>query len=437
MTPSPARSASTLTATDVRTAEPTLRGLRAAFWFGGFNGVTWMIALGTPMVLLAQHLGASALQVGLASSFQFLLLPVQILATATLPRFGFKRQMVGAWVTRAVFLLIPLGLAWASFDHPAPWMPDLLVASLFGFCFCRAVGMAAHMPWMAVIVPVALRGRFFATDGQVTSTVGVATLLAAATLFASVEPHAAFPLAYGAALTSGLLAAACLTRLPRADAPAAPPLRAMGRRAWDLCTQPGRFRQYLVVAVTGAIVTPSFGPFTAYYLKVERGLASSEIMLFTAAQFAGSIVGASLLRHRLDRFPIRRFFQVSVAVIAVVDLFWLLVLNGVEVLGPWLGVSYFLFGCGIGMANIAHFTFLPELATDQERPINLAIFTATHGLFTGLTPILWGAVLKGGGSTPSMNLAGFHTFFVAALTVCALLLALYSRLPELRPSVPR
>ena len=45
-----------------------LRPYFAGFWFGGFNGLTWMIGLGTPLVLLAQQLGATTFQVGLASS---------------------------------------------------------------------------------------------------------------------------------------------------------------------------------------------------------------------------------------------------------------------------------------------------------------------------------------------------------------------------------
>ena len=81
----------------------SLRRFRAGYWFGGFNGLTWMMGLGTPMVLLTEQLGGSAFQVGLASSFVLLLFPVQVLATAALPRFGYQRQMVLAWAARALF----------------------------------------------------------------------------------------------------------------------------------------------------------------------------------------------------------------------------------------------------------------------------------------------------------------------------------------------
>lgn len=413
-----------------------LAPFRPAFWFGGFNGLTWMISLGTPMVLLAQHLGASTFQVGLATSFLFLLLPIQVVATAGLPRFGFKRQMVAAWLTRSFFLLVPLGLVWTDFDEPAPWMPAALVASVFGFCLCRAVGTAAHLPWMSVIVPLSLRGRFFATEQAITSIVGVATLLSCSALFATLPGHAAFTIVYLAALAGALLAVWNLTRLPPAPAPAAPPLRRMWGRAVDLCSSRGPFRQYLLLKGGGAVVISSVAPFTVYYLKSTGDVSSSEIMLFTAATFGGQIFGTGTLRHLLDRYPLRRFFQVSSGLVSLVMVFWLALLNGADGLLPWLGVSYFTFGMGIGMLNVTHFTYLPELAEESERPITMAIFTAAHGIFSGVAPMLWGLLLRESGPTASLNVERFVLFFAVGLGMSVLLLFLFTRLPDRRSTLP-
>ena len=49
--------------------------------------------------------------------------------------------------------------------------------------------------------------------------------------------------------------------------------------------------------LTGSIVTSSFGAFTVYYLKSASALPSSQIMLFTAAQFGGQIAGTAGIRH--------------------------------------------------------------------------------------------------------------------------------------------
>ena len=92
-------------------SDPELYPYRSGLLFGFFNALVWQIAIGTPMVLFAERLGASSLQVGLAYSFVFLLTPLQVLATALLPRYGIKRLTMRGWAARSLFLVCPLGLA--------------------------------------------------------------------------------------------------------------------------------------------------------------------------------------------------------------------------------------------------------------------------------------------------------------------------------------
>jgi hypothetical protein len=409
----------------------SLRPFRAGLAFGAFNGLTWMIALGTPMVLLAEQLGANAFQVGLASSFLFLVMPIQVLATASLARLGYQRQMVLGWGVRALFLLVPLGLALRAPEPPAAWMADLFVASVAGFCFFRAFGVAAHIPWMAAILPVGIRGRFFATDSALTSSVGVGTLLLCATLFSRLPPWRAFGIVYGLALAGSALAIASLVRLPSPPPPAPVPVRQLPRVARQLYTQPGPFRLYLGLSLLAWSATSSIAPFTAYYLKVEAGLSEGRILTFTAAQLAGQIAGGASIRRAIDRIPLRRFFQLAAGVFAAVALFWLAHLTGAGLL-RWIPLAYFGLGVALGVSNAAHFTLLPELSEVERRPLSIAVFTSTLGLLAGLAPIVWGLVLKQGGAEPGLVLPRFAGFFAFAAGVNALLVLLYRRLPETR-----
>ena len=97
----------------------------------------------------------------------------------------------------------------------------------------------------------------------------------------------------------------------------------MAGRAWQLCLRPGRFRHYLALMLTGSIVTSSFAAFTIYYLKAVHSVPSSRLMLFTAAQFGGQIVGTWSIRHLIDAIPLPRFFQIAVTLTGIVDLFWI------------------------------------------------------------------------------------------------------------------
>ena len=421
------------------------RGLRpyyAGFWFGGFNGLTWMIGLGTPMVLLAEKLGATAFQIGLTSSFLFLLLPVQLLAITLLRRLGFKRQMVIGWLLRALFLGVPLALAWAAPSTPRPWMASALVASIFGFCFFRAFGAVAHIPWFSGFLPASLRGRFFTTDHAITSVVGVITLLSSAALFESFPGYGAFRILYGVALAGSLAAVWNLTRLPDGNAPEAVPLASLGGEARRLCLRPGLFRHYLGLSLLGSVVMYSFAAFTVYYLKSEREFSASSIMLFSAAQFAGQIVGTSSIRHRIDRLPIGRFFQLASLLFAAVDVFWLalvsgrILVTGTNVTFVALAASYFAFGAAAAIWNSTHFTYLPELSSEDKRPTAVAIYTAVQGVFAGLAPIAWGVLLKQDGGELGIDAPIFMLYFATGLGLSLALIVLYARLPETRAGIP-
>ena len=412
----------------------SLRPFRAGLFFAGANGITWMVGIGSPMVLMAEKLGADASQIGLASAFVFLVLPVQVLATSTLSRLGYRRQMVLGWGVRALFLAVPLGLALHAPEEPADWMPRLFVASVFCFCFFRAFGVAAHVPWLAQILPVLLRGRFFATEGLVTSLVGVATLLLSSALFARLEGYPAFAWMYALALVGAALAIASLRHLPDAPAPGPIPIRSLHREARRLWIERRDFRFYLGLSLLGSLVGSSLGPFATYYLRSEAKLSPSAILAFVAATFAGQIAGLVGIRRAVDRAPLRRFFRAAALGVIAVELFWLAYVAGVSELEAVLPVAYFVLGIALAIHNTAHATYLPELAPEEERPLALAVFTATLGVLSGLGPMIWGFVLRRAGSVPGMRVDRFVAFFVLGIAFQALLFALQGRIRDARGS---
>ena len=401
--------------------------------FGVFNGFTWMIGLGTPMVLFAEALGANAFQIGLATSFVYLTLPVQVLATASLATLGYRRQMVMGWWLRSLFLLVPLGLALrAPSEHPPRWMANAFVASVLGFCLLRAFGTAAHMPWMAAILPVSVRGRFFATDQALTAGIGVGTLLACALLFERFPGWTAFALVYGLALVGGIVAVLALMQLPDTRAPEPIPMRTLPRAALRLYVDPGIFRFYLALVLLGWSASAAIAAFTAYYLRVEVGLSEGRILAYTAAQFAGQIVATASIRAAIDRVPLRHLFQLAMAVYFGVEAFWLVEVAGGGGVRAWIPLAYFALGAAGGVSNAAHTTLLPDLSPAADRPVAISVFMSTLGLVAGLAPILWGLLLKEPGAHPGLYVGRFAGFFAFGAAMHALLFFLYRGLPERR-----
>src|SRR5512140_3767664 len=87
-------------------------GFHNAYWFATFNALSYQIVLGSPMVLYAKKLGASATVLGIIAGMMPLLVIFQIPAASHIPRLGFKRFVFAGWGTRVMFIfamaLVPL-----------------------------------------------------------------------------------------------------------------------------------------------------------------------------------------------------------------------------------------------------------------------------------------------------------------------------------------
>src|SRR6266540_5701661 len=87
-------------------------GLNNAFWFATFNALSFQIVLGSPMVLYAKTLGASATVLGIITGMMPLLVIFQIPAAHYVDRVGYKRFVYAGWGVRVCFIfgmaLVPL-----------------------------------------------------------------------------------------------------------------------------------------------------------------------------------------------------------------------------------------------------------------------------------------------------------------------------------------
>lgn len=400
-------------------AQTSLRPYRIPLGFSFFNATTWMIALGTPMVLLAGELGASSFEVGLLYAFFFLLLPVQIISTLGLPRFGYKKQVTFGWSMRAVFLLIPLGLALLAPEEPRRWMVMSFIVSGFFFALFRSVGSCGIMPWLYAIVPDEVRGRYFATDQILTGIAGLMTLLLSAGLFLILPVYTAFAIQYSYALAGSVIAVAFLLKMPSVPKPEETSAGEIFRQAPRLCLEAGGFRRYLVFMIFHNLVGSAMMPFMAYYLLVQEGMPTQKILLFSAIQYGGAILGSNWVRHRADRWGPQPVFRVSIAISVVVFVFWILLIAGYAVLLPFLPMAYLLFGFSTSNWAIANLKYLPQVCPTEDRALSVSVHSSVVGVLGGLAPIVWGLIIKESGGQPGVNPDAFIFYFVTAGVVYA------------------
>ncbi|MCF3652272.1 hypothetical protein [Synoicihabitans lomoniglobus] len=414
-------------------SDPELAPFRPGLLFGFFNAMTWQIGIGTPMVLFAEELGASSLQVGLAYSFVFILTPIQILATALLPKFGYKKVMLGGWAARSLFLIVPVWLAIAAAHSGVkPWMAPALVGSVFWFCFFRTIGAAAIMPWLYSILPPKARGRYFASDQFISGFAGVGTLLACVALFAQLPIFVALLIQYGIALAGSYLSFMSLRRLP--DAPNPEPI-GLGRVFRDTpryMFRPSRFRQFLWLAVGYAVVSTPIPPFLAYYLKVGPALSAGQIMGFEVLRYAGVIAAAAFIKRRISQHGARPFFLLAMILYVMVAAFWWAFIHREWTMLGGVYVAYFGLGLAAACWTISNLNYLAQVIEDDNRALMIAVQGAVTACVGGLSPILWGMALKSQNAAggPAIDSTMFQVFFGVVIVGVVVLSSLVGRLPE-------
>ncbi|MFZ5495298.1 MAG: hypothetical protein ACOZE5_08170 [Verrucomicrobiota bacterium] len=410
--------------------DPALRPYRQGLYFAFFNAMNWQIATATPTVLFMAWLGADSFQTGLVYGWPLMLTPVQVLATALLPRLGFKRLTLAGWGARSWFLLVPLGIAVSAPTPPPLWMICAMVAAMFCYSLSRSLGAAAITTWLQGLVPAAVRGRYWSTDQIMGGTASIATLLLCAATFTWLPAPTAFALQYAFSITGAWLAFRCLRTLPDIERPTVMGLDTIRKETPRHLFAAGPFRSYLWLAVLYHVVTTPLVPFGAYFLKVEAGITPAVIMGCTIVQYAGVITGNWFMRSRIDRTGARPFFRASFALCGFVAAGWLAGLHWRPVL-PWLlPLLYFALGAGLGVFTAANVSYLAKILPEAERALPVSLHGALCYFIGGFAPIAWGLVLKDGGPVPSVNLVAFQAFFVFTLAGAALLVLLANRLRE-------
>ncbi|MCC5835298.1 MAG: MFS transporter [Opitutales bacterium] len=415
--------------------EGSLRPYYTILGFSFFNATTWMIALGTPLVLLAGELGASSFEVGLLYAFFFLLLPVQVLSTLFLPILGYKLQVVIGWSLRAAALLIPFWLALLSPTEPERWMVHALLISSFLFALFRAVGSSGIMPWLYGLIPEELRGKYFATDQVLTGFAGLLTLLLSAAVFAWLPIYEAFAWQYGYAMLGSIIAVVFLMCMPGIPSPRKTSVGQIFRQTPKLCLQAGGFRRYLWFMIASNVVVTGLVPFMAYYLSVEVGLNSQTVLIYTAFQYGGAIIASQLVRRRIDRLGAGPVFRIAILLKMSVLLFWLMMVSGRHEWAIWLPAVYMVFGMATSNWAIAHLKYMPSVCKTRERALAVSVHSSVVGVLGGIAPMVWGLFIRQSDGAPGVQSGAFAIYFMVALCIYAGLFLAVALLPRERKGV--
>lgn len=158
-------------------------------------------------------------------------------------------------------------------------------------------------------------------------------------------------------------------------------------------------------------------------------MTTAQIMVFEVARYSGVMVAAWLVRRRIDETGARPFFLLALGIYAAVSVHWWFFLRDGfgGAVGVW--VSYFFIGLGAATWAMANLSYLPKTVTAEDRTLAVAIHGAVTALLGGVSPVVWGLLLKGGEGR-GVDAAMFQWFFVSVIVGAAVLSSLVARLPE-------
>ncbi len=396
-----------LVATPVSPLPPTSPTLAPAYWFSVFNALSFQIALAGPMLLFAKSLGASATVLGLLGGMMPLLTVAQIPAAQFISRVGYKQFVIGGWSLRVLFIfalaLIPLG---GGFLDDTTRLV-LLLAVLFGFNLARGISSCAWLPWITILVPPEIRGRYLAADQLCMNAGSGLAFLLAAGLLAWAPSGWGFAVAFLFSAVMGSLSLIFLRRMP--DVPVPPgEAQGVGPVPWLTLARYPPFCRLLRVNVAWSIAYGGLGTFAVDYLKSGAGFAGDSVLLLMSASFAGGMSSYWLTGSRLDRLGSKPVLVFAAIAGALTAMGWFAV--AARIVRPtWGHVLPLTFALGLlnSVFAGANFRLASVIVPPMGRVHFFALFSVVWQLTLGLAPLLWGLLIDAL-ATHSMRWAGIE-----------------------------
>ncbi len=372
------------------------------FWFDGFFAAACDNIAVTYLAVYLLALGATQAQIGLTSSLSSLGAAAVLLPGAMLvERYGRRKQLavlggVGARLVLGALALLPVLIGG----------PGLIYLAL-GISLLRdGFGNLGFPAWMAItadVVPIAGRGRYFASRNFIMSIGGMATTLAMGVMISRMVQPVGYQIALVVALVLGAGSTFSFARLRDARSTikaAAAPALSLTDLVHDLTAN----RPFLILMMTTALWNFSLniaGPFFNLYLVQKLNASAAMLGVTSIASAASTLLSQRKLGELADRWGSRKLQLICGLLIPVLPLSWAFARS------PWHIVIINLVG-GVFWAGytLASFNYLLELTPPERRARFSALYQiiVTLGLsggaaFGSLLVSQWGYIAVFIGST--------------------------------------
>ncbi|MCC5843950.1 MAG: MFS transporter [Verrucomicrobia bacterium] len=422
------------------TEEQTHKALRTSIFDGAFATVMGSLCGGIFLVGFALNvLSATTLQVGILAALPVSANMAQILGSIIIERFGHRRPFCIICVTVArlfwlLILLLPLPL-FQGWGDARIWFLVLLVGLS---CLHGSMSGVAWLGWMSDLIPVDIRGRFFAKRNIVAATSGmVATLAGGAFLNYWEQQHGrenpvGYLTLFGIGLVFGLISSFFLSRVPDPKKFAAKNQEGL---SWKTITAPLKdrnFRSLLIYVSLFMFVTQMAGPFYSVYMIEFLEVDFSTITLLITFATLASLFMLRIWGPIADQMGNKPILVVAGFAHALIPLAWVVAQDALYY--EALVLAHILSGMFHAAIVLAHVNILIKLSPETGRSFYIAAFNTLIGLSVALAPILGGILLElfSGAQLQigQWQLNNLHLLFLLSGGLQILVLLLLGRLHE-------
>lgn len=360
--------------------------------FSFFNAVSFQIILGGPVILFVKSLGASSFVLGTIAALTPLLTILQLVAARFLHRAGYKRFVLAGWGTRTFFTGAIVALPLVPGLAPSLRLA-LLLTALFFFNGLRGFAAGAWLPWLTVLVPEEMRGRFLSRDQAFMHLGCLGALLLSAWIMAGPVEARQYAAVFGIGFVAALVSLWFIRRIPETHS--AEEMKRSGVPVpWGAMLRFPPFARLLWFTTFYAAVIGSLGVFTVEYQVARGKFAEGVILLLGGMSFVGALAGLSITAPRLDATGSKPWLRGSLILLIVVIAGWFLMAAGLLPCRPWLVGGLNLFGGLAGaIFGVANTRIIMGSVPVMGRNHFFAVFTVVSGIGLGGAPMVWGALL--------------------------------------------
>jgi len=347
--------------------------LNTIVWAGSLGMVFFVCLNGAPFAGFVRALGVSELMYGILMSLPVVSGVFQVLAAYVLESTGARKWLffVGGMFQR--LSIIPVVLLPLIIPEE---LKGLTISLIVFFLLVSAVGSAFNgvtfMSWMAALIPLKIRGRFFSQRQMMFTFTSMLGGMLASWALDRTGGFVGFAVVFSIVTIFAIMDIVYFVRVY--DPPMVKPRHKLSmKNMWNAALQHSNFRRYLIFWAVWVFGVNISGPFFNAYMIDYLKMKYLEITLYT--QVVSNVLTIFVIRKwgmLVDIFGNKPVLRVCGTVASTLPLLWLLATPKNYAIIPFIHVFTGMFWSGIDLTSN---NLVINLSPDENRSFYVASFS--------------------------------------------------------------